>query len=134
MRAFVRTQVAVDRYRRTGMGDATADAVEAIGSLILGAAKIGSDYATMKITTDAQKRITDYQLQSQALANQALNLQAQNLNIKAAVAEGLPQTIANTVASAQAGTTMISGIPVIPVAIGAGVLLLGGLYLLVRRR
>lgn len=116
------------------MGDATADAVEAIGNLILGAAKIGSDYATMKITTDAQKRITDYQLQSQALANQALNLQAQNANVQAAIAEGLPQNIANTVASAQAGTTMISGIPVIPVAIGAGVLLLGGLYLLVRRR
>jgi len=96
--------------------------------------KFASTYYTTRITTDARIKVLEYQARSAALAQQALNLQAQNLNVQAAVAEGLPQTIANTVASARAGTTMIGGIPVIPVAIGAGVIAILGVYFLVRRR
>jgi len=134
LRAFMRSQAVAQEAKSTGMGQDFAAIMEVVAPLVETGVKFASTYYTTRITTDARIKVLEYQARSAALAQQALNLQAQNLNVQAAVAEGLPQTIANTVASARAGTTMIGGIPVIPVAIGAGVIAILGVYFLVRRR
>lgn len=134
LRAFMRSQAVAQEAKIAGMGQDFASIAGMLTPLLKTGVDLASTYYSTQIKTDAQIKIAEYQARSAALAQQALNLQAQNLNVQAAVAEGLPQNIANTVASARAGTTMIGGIPVIPVIIGAGVLLLGGVYLFTRRR
>lgn len=134
LRAFMRSQAVAQEAKASGMGQDFAAIAGLLTPLLKTGVDLASTYYSTQIKTDAQIKIAEYQARSAALAQQALNLQAQNLNVQAAVAEGLPQNIANTVASARAGTTMVGGIPVIPVVIGAGVLVLGGVILLTRRR
>lgn len=131
LRAFLRTRMAIDEARYAGT--LSADDYSWIADLISTATKAASTYATTKLQLDTQKKLTELQTQSALLSQQALDLQAKNMNIQAAVAEGLPRNIADTVASAKAGTPMVGGIPVLPVAVGAGVLALVGIYFLVRR-
>lgn len=131
LRAFLRTQMTVDEARYAG---GLSQDYSWIASLITTATNAASSYATTKLQADTQTKLAKLQTQSALLAQQAIDLQAQNLNVQAAVAEGLPQTIADTVATARTGTPMYRGIPIVPVAIGAGVLGLIGIYFLVRRR
>lgn len=132
LRAFVRSQVAVEDAHRAGL--AQDDTLSLIANLITNATNVASTYANQRLTTQTQTRLMELQTKSANLAQRALDMQAQNLNVQAAVAEGLPQTIANTVASARARTPIVGGIPVIPVAVGAGVLGLVGLYFILRKR
>lgn len=127
IRAFVRTRMSIEEARYAG----GLSQWEILGTLINTAAKVGGDYAMTRINTTTQIRLQELAVKSEQLAQNALNIQAQRANLQSAVAEGLPQNIADNVVAAQAGS---SGFPVIPVAIGVGILALGGVYFFVRRR
>lgn len=124
LRAVVKTQMNIEEGKlRGGMGQ-WAELAQAIA----GAA---SGIYSAKVTTDAAKKIQALEVQKQQLALQSAQIQASNLKLSLAVAQGDPAAVA----AAGGGGSIISAMPTeAKVAVGAGALALvaGAVYLATR--